>query len=397
MRNTFAFVPLPGFCMVKDQLRRHLAAMTVASAVLPSTLVAQSQPSATAARVTGRALAIEDYYAVKTVASPSISPDGRWVTFTVMTKFEATNTETGAMWVVPSNGSADARTVGPSGTMVGRGQWSADSRLCFPVGAKFFSVDPSTPDTISETTSPCSSVPRGGPDGSAAIASVTSSDGKRMAILRDTPPPKPEPRAMSDFERRHEERFKGAQFDWLDFQRDGQPFPVPNRVDPNVTPPMEIVISENGSERQLTRLGLRPAGMSFSPDGRRLVFTADSGYRDERKYGASQIYTVTLDGAVRRVTTDKDYNYTSARFSPDGRWILSTRQLSTNAVIRRKLNHGGATDLVLIPADAGPEKILTPDWDYLPAGAVWSSDSRYVYFTGGVGGSTHLFRVSPNG
>jgi TolB protein len=132
-------------------------------------------------------------------------------------------------------------------------------------------------------------------------------------------------------------------------------------------------------------------GTAWSPDGARLVFTADSSYRDERKYGASQIYTVGVDGTVRRLTTDNDVNYTNARYSPDGRWILYTRQLSTDAVIRRKLNHGGATDLALIPANGGPEKILTADWDYLPAGAVWSADSRFVYFTGGVGGGNHLF------
>ena len=66
----------------------------------------------------------------------------------------------------------------------------------------------------------------------------------------------------SDFEKRHEERFRGSQFDWLDFQRDGQSFPVPNRADPMVSPPQEIVLAPNdgGAERQLTRLGLRPAG-----------------------------------------------------------------------------------------------------------------------------------------
>jgi len=228
---------------------------------------------------------------------------------------------------------------------------------------------------------------------------IASPDGRWSAVLRDMTPPKRELSFASDFEKRHEERFKGVQFDWLDFQRDGQPFPVPNRLDPQVNPPQEVFLMPNngGAERQLTNLSLRPIGTAWNPAGTRLVFTADSGYRDERKYGASQIYTVSVDGAPRRLTTDNDVNFTNARYSPDGRWILYTRQLSTDAVIRRKLNHGGATDLAVIPADGGAEKMLTGDWDYLPANAVWSADSRYVYFTGGVGGTNHLFRVSPNG
>src|SRR5207344_636462 len=80
-----------------------------------------------------------------------------------------------------------------------------------------------------------------------------------------------------------------------------------------------------------------------------------------------------------------------------GRWVLCTRQLTTDVVIARKLNHGGATDLVLIPADGGAERVLTAEWDYLPANAQWSPDSKSIYFTGGVGGTQHLFKVSVDG
>jgi dipeptidyl aminopeptidase/acylaminoacyl peptidase len=66
-------------------------------------------------------------------------------------------------------------------------------------------------------------------------------------------------------------------------------------------------------------------------------------------------------------------------------------------VIAKHLGHGGPTDLVVIPASGGRETNLTADWDYLPTNPRWSPDGKYVYFTGGVGGTTHLFRVSPNG
>ncbi|MBK6306680.1 MAG: hypothetical protein IPF47_13550 [Gemmatimonadetes bacterium] len=88
---------------------------------------------------------------------------------------------------------------------------------------------------------------------------------------------------MTDFEQRHEARFKGVQFDWLDFQRDGQPFPVPNSADPAVSPPQEIFLNRGGREQQLTRLGLRPQGLQWNRDATRLLFTADSAYRDERR------------------------------------------------------------------------------------------------------------------
>ena len=140
-----------------------------------------------------------------------------------------------------------------------------------------------------------------------------------------------------------------------------------------------------------------PGGTNWNGAGTALAFTADSQYRNERSYGAPQVWTVSTDGVARRLTTDGDHEHNGALFSPDGRWILSTHQISTDVVIAKKMNHGGATDLVLIPAAGGAERVLTANWDYLPTNPRWSPDSRYVYFGGGVGGTTHVFRVNATG
>jgi len=71
--------------------------------------------------------------------------------------------------------------------------------------------------------------------------------------------------------------------------------------------------------------------------------------------------------------------------------------MSTDAIIAKKLDHGAAVELVVLPADGGAERVLTEDWDYIPADVQWSPDGKFVYFTGGVGGTDHLFRVSPDG
>jgi dipeptidyl aminopeptidase/acylaminoacyl peptidase len=343
----------------------------------------------------GRRLAVEDYYRARTVGVPQMSPDGKWVAFPVSTRIEATNGDSSEVWLAASDASQPPRRVSAPGTHATAPQWSDDGRLSFRAGGRPVSVNPASPDSISESPNVAPQAGRVGFVGRV----LTSPDGKLQAFTRNTPVPRHDRTFASDFERRHEERFRGVQFDWLDFQRDGQPFPVPNRVDPEVTPPQEIFISPRGDTggQQLTHLGLRPAGVEWSPDGKTLLFTADSGYRDERRYGSDAVYAVSLDGAVRRLTNDSNYDYGNAHFSPDGRWILSTRQLSTDAIIAQHLDHGGATDVALIPTGAGAERILTADWDYLPTNATWSPDSKYVYFTGGVGGASHLFRVPASG
>ena len=56
-------------------------------AFLSVSLLAIAHPSG----AQGRALAIEDYYRVKTVGAPQMSPDGRWVAYTVSTRIDTPN------------------------------------------------------------------------------------------------------------------------------------------------------------------------------------------------------------------------------------------------------------------------------------------------------------------
>lgn len=374
-------------------VRRGVRGLAVAMAVLLAPWGVDAQGGAVAPA--GRALRIEDWYRIRTPGAPAISPDGRWVAFAVTSRDEATNADPSELWLASSDGRVAARRVSPDGANATQPSWGDDGRLHFSVEGRQWSLDPAAPEASLRTDSTAAPRRGGGRGGELTLAAPR---GGWTAVLRDQRPPVRERTFASDFERRHDERFKGVQFDWLDFQRDGQPFPVPDRTNPAVSPPQELFLSGNGrTEWQLTQLGLRPQGVQWFPDGSRLLFTADSGYRDELRYGASAVYTVATDGTMRWLTPDTSVNHTGASVSPDGRWVLYTRQLSTNTVIAQKLDHGGATDLAIVPSDGGPERNLTLDWDFLPSGAQWSPDGRHVYFTGGVGGAIHLFRVAVAG
>jgi dipeptidyl aminopeptidase/acylaminoacyl peptidase len=345
---------------------------------------------ASAAGAQGRPLAIEDYYRLKVVGAPQLSPDGRWVAYTISTRTEATNADSVEVWLASTSASPAPMRVSAPGVNANGPQWLDDGRVSWSSNGRRLAWTPASTTAPTELNP---SVLR------AQQRQLPSPDGKWVISVREMPVAVRAPAAASDFEKRHEARFRGAQFDWLDFQRDGQAFPVPNRVDPRVSPPTEVFISPAGdsSWRPITNLGLRPAAPEWNRDATLIVFTADSQYRDERKYGGDDIYTATRDGKVTRLTTNDEYDYNAARFSPDGKWILYTRGTTTDAVIAKKMDNGGPTDIGVIPAAGGAEKILTLNWDFLPGNAQWSPDSRWIYFTGGIGGTTHLFRVSPNG
>ena len=52
------------------------------------------------AQENGRSLVIEDFYAVRIIASPAISPDGEWVAYSVVSRVEEDNSSSIEVWVM---------------------------------------------------------------------------------------------------------------------------------------------------------------------------------------------------------------------------------------------------------------------------------------------------------
>ena len=114
-----------------------VVAACVALTLPSSSLVAQSQ----------RALTIEDYYKIKSVGDPQISPDGKWVAFTLITRVEEDNTSAIETFVVPADGSAAPRRITHEGKSVATPRWTDDNMLQYSLNAKVNSaifIGPST-------------------------------------------------------------------------------------------------------------------------------------------------------------------------------------------------------------------------------------------------------------
>lgn len=347
-----------------------------------------------AAQPRGRALAIEDYYRIQTVGATAISPSGDWVVYTVSARIEDDNTTHTETHLVRTDGITPPQRVLHYGRDVSNPRWAHDGWLRYTADREEWTVEPGKGEPPLKTVR----LPPG---------AVVSPDGEWIASARDKPatPPTPAtsatsatsatktpPQAATDFERRHEERFKGATFDWKDFQRDGQPFPAP---DLRARPSAQIVITpaSGGEPKVLTDTDVRPSGLAWHPDGTRLIFIADPGWRNPLTYESPDLWMVTLDGTVTRLTDD-DEVYSDADFSPDGKSISFVRDPGTDLIIREKRNQGGPSDLYMRPLGAGNPINLTAKWDLEPGATRWSPDGRFIYFSAGIGGESHLFRVS---
>lgn len=118
----------------------------------------------------------------------------------------------------------------------------------------------------------------------------------------------------------------------------------------------------------------------FSPDGKNVVFVSDrSGYEN--------LWMVEPSGAnPRAITKDKDAQYISPAWMPDGKYIVVSRTKagilgSTYSLVL--VNKNGGTGMAITGKGAGapsgpPDPLVPPPFDnYLGASA--APDSRYIY------------------
>ncbi len=347
-----------------------------------------------------RTLSLEDYYRLESVSSPAISPDGRRVAFVRTVTLEDENRRHSEIWIAPSDGSAPPRRLTNPAFSAADPRWSPDGRLLVftsrrPVpggrrdeeGAVWFL-------RMDEPLGEAFQIP------GVTAAPLFSPDNRWIAMIRtDAARSRRAPAYASEFERKLHERFKGHIYDWMNYRFDQRGY-LPDPRDPEASPPRElwVVPREGGTPRRLTSLGVDVQAAAWRPDGRALVLVADTHQRDEYTYERADLFVVDLDGRIDRLTDD-GYDHSSPAWTPDGARVVFRREQSLDQILAAKQRHGSPVDIfVMNVAGAKGEVVnLTREWDYIPGPPQVSPDGRFVYFTAGVGGSTHLFRVPAQG
>ena len=356
--------------------------------LLPADLSAQSR----------RPLEIEDYYRLKSVGSPALSPDGSRVAFVVTSVLEDENRRHSEVWVADADGTEEpARLTSPS--------FSASGPAWTPDGGHLYFTSRRPAPTGAPTAGPWF-LPMDGTSGEAFQiegldgSPTFSPDGRWIVFTRSVPPSGDRPQAAydTDFERRTAERFDGRIYDWMNYRFDRRGY-LPDPRDPWATPPREVFLlpAEGGTPQQLTELGVDASGLAWSPDGTRIAFTADAHQRDEHSYERSDLWVVTVDGDLTRLTDD-EYNYSGPAWSADGGEIVARGNEGLDVIIREARDRGASSELFVFDSGTGERlRNLTEDWDLIPGGQTWSADGRHIYFSGGIRGNTHLFRVPAGG
>ena len=328
--------------------------------ILPLVLVAS--PAGAGARDDGRVPTIDDLLSIQSVGSVAISPDGKWVAYTVsQTDFKA-DAFIRHIWIAdPASGRKYQLTRGEKSA--GNMAWSPDSHwLAFTsnrAGDKdqIFAIPPDGGESV-----PLTKVETGvtrfdwSPDGK-SIAFTASPSKKEIAKNRKE--------HLGDFEVVRKEY--DYQHLWtIDFA--------------------EALKSPQTGKQRTKGHEYSLGSFSWSPDASKIAFDASIN-PDLIQRGTADIYVLNLgDDAVVKIVAQPGPD-SSPHWSPDG------KQIAFRSALGKPDFFHSNSRIAVVPATGGNPRSLTDEFDESPFLIDWKPDG--IYFSGFQKTASHLFRVDP--
>ncbi len=338
------------------------------------------------APATPRNITIDDFFQIRDVAQPEISPDGQWVAYSVRTRILKDDKNEQRLWMVSTRG-GDPIPMTAEGVSSSHPRWSPDGKYLAFLSARnngktqvwLLNRFGGEAERLTE-----------------AIQGVNdfewSPDSTRMVLIfqdpkpedaeaakdkdKDKPAPKPKTPPPFLIDRL---QFKEDTVGYLDRRRN------------------HLYVFDVASKRvtQVTSGDYDDNEPAWSPDSHFLAFTSNRSTPDPDRNFNSDIWVVTADnkdkGAhLAQITTNLGADRSPA-WSPDGKWIAFVSQTDVKA-IDYATHH-----LAIAPASGGEEKVLTLAFDRSVRRPRFSPDGRFIYFIAEDDGTQNLCRISVTG
>lgn len=323
-----------------------------------------------------RAFTARDLFDLEAASDPAISPDGRWIAYVRRSGDIMTDRFRRSIWLIDTSTGAQA----PLATGASQPVWSPDGgRLAYIAAAEggraqLFVRWMATGQAVAITGLPDSPSSVGwSPDGrQIAYAMFVPDEGARLGA----PLPRPE----------------GAQ--WADplqvitavtYRADGQGY-LRAGYDQ-----LFLVSSEGGAPRQLTYGPYNNGGpLSWTPDGRSILFSGNRSANWEREGFNTEIYTLDAASTRIRALTDRNGPDAEPAVSPDGRLIAFTGYDDHDRGYENSI-------LYVMNADGSNRRALTTSLDRSVNGPAWAGDSRSIFVQYDDHGETRVARVGLDG
>jgi dipeptidyl aminopeptidase/acylaminoacyl peptidase len=357
------------------RLTLAIALATSLGVATPVAGIAQQQPNAAPAEGPTRAFTGADLFGLSIAADPQISPDGRTIVYVRRSADVMTDRMQSSLWLIdvasgrqtPFAAQGSTPRWSPDGTRVAYAAADGDRSQLF---VRWLS---------SGTSARVTSFP-GDPQ-----ALAWSPDGRQLAYVATVAgeattlgkaPPKPEGAKWAE---------PLTVIDRINYRNDGPGYVKPGRDH------LFVVAADGGAARQLTFGAFDDGGpLSWTPDGRSIVFAAIRGPEADRQVMNSDVIAVDVTSGALRTLTSRDGPDAKPLVSPDGSRIA---WLGFDDKRRSYEN----TQLYVGDRNAGGAKSLTAPLDRGIEDAVWAADGRSLFASYDDRGQRKVARIALDG
>jgi dipeptidyl aminopeptidase/acylaminoacyl peptidase len=306
-------------------------------------------------------LTVDDYFAIRGVDAPEVSPDGKWVAFTVETTDLAQDDSETRVWMVPLAG-GEPIPMTAEGSSASDPRWSPDGRyLSFLSGREGGTWQIWALDRRGGDARRLTDVEQG------VEAYEWSPDGSRLALLvRDA-------KKVGNGDEDDGEKVPAPWvIDRLQFKYDGVGYLDRRRT--------HLYLFEVASRqaRQLTFGDFDDSSPAWSPDGRFIAFVSNRTEEPDANFN-SDIWLVAVDGAEPQ---PKPIQVTTAAGSDAAPvWHPDGKRLAFLTTLRTDIPYYAQTEVATVALGEAEPKILTVGLDRMVQSPRFSPDGAAVYFT----------------
>jgi dipeptidyl aminopeptidase/acylaminoacyl peptidase len=374
LRGTILLAPLRliGVSEEKAEMKSAILQCVFASALLGS------GPAISAQETAKHAITFDDMIKLHRIAEPQVSPDGKWVAYTVSTPDMDSNRGVSNIWVVPTADGA-AMQLTQSGHDSSPA-WSPDGKTLAFLSSRsgqsqvyLLSMVGGEAHTLTKLSTGADMV-KWSPDGktiaftssvypecvSRSAAALNEDDDCNKKRDEEKEKNKVKAHVAEHLLYRHWTHWnEGKRSHLFVTPADGSAAPrdLTTGADYDVPP------DERGG----------PADINFSPDGREICFTAVTDKMEAISTNGDLFLVPVTGGEMKRITTQPGFDGNPV-YSPDGKYIAYHTQLTAGYEADR-------WRVMLYDRQSGKSQNLSEGFDRSADELAWSSDSKTIYFT----------------